>query len=84
MQLWIFHPHCANWQSLCQKIVCAGRVELQPKDICVSVPVWHQEVDVLNLLKPTTIIQYNDFSLHYLEMTVVNEDKFHGVGQGKS
>lgn len=32
---------------------------------------------MLNLLKPTRITLCNDFSLHYLEMAAVNEDRFH-------
>lgn len=34
---------------------------------------------MLNLLKPTRITLCNDFSLHYLDMAAVNEDRLHGV-----
>lgn len=52
--------------------------------LLITIHIWHREVDVLNLLKPTRITLCNDFSLHYLEMAAVNEDRFHGAGQVRS
>lgn len=59
-----------------QRLPGASRAPRPRRIWLITIHIWQQEDGfVLSLLEPTRLTLSNDFSVHYLQMAAVNEDR---------